>query len=73
MLEISEQMGDVPSNWMIYFAVDDCDAAAEKAQRAGANVLMPPSDIPDVGRFSVLTDPQGAAFAMIKLNAAEIN
>ena len=73
MLEISEPMGDVSPNWMIYFAVDDCDGAAEKAQRARANVLMPPSDIPDVGRFSVLTDPQGAAFAMIKLNAAETN
>jgi len=73
MLEISEPMGDVPPNWMIYFAVDDCDGAAEKAQRAGANVVMPPSDIPDVGRFSELPDPQGAAFAMIKLNTAEAN
>ena len=73
MFKISEQMGDVPPNWMVYFAVDDCDGAVEKAQRAGANVVVPPADIPDVGRFTVLTDPQGAAFAMIQLNGAEEN
>ena len=73
MFKISGQMGDVPPNWMVYFAVDDCDGAVEKAQRAGANVVVPPADIPDVGRFTVLTDPQGAVFAMIQLNAAEEN
>jgi len=72
MFEISEQMGDVPPNWMVYFAVGDCDTAVEKAQRAGANVVVPPSDI-HKGRFSVLMDPQGAAFALIKLNRAEAN
>lgn len=73
MFEISKEMGDVTPSWMVYFAVGDCDTAVEKAHRAGANVVVPPSDIPDVGRFSVLEDPQGAAFAMIELNTAEAN
>lgn len=73
MLKISEEMGDVPPNWLVYFAVEDCDAAVERARNAGANVVMPPSDIPDIGRFSVIVDPQGAACALIRLNVAEAN
>lgn len=73
MLQISEQMGDVPPNWMVYFAVDDCDESADKAKRSGAHVILPPSDIDDIGRFSVLVDPQGAAFSIIKLESPEKN
>ena len=58
---------EVPSYWLPYFAVADCDAAAEKAASLGAQTLYPPTDIPNVGRFSVIRDPQGAVFAMIKL------
>ena len=58
---------EVPSFWMPYFAVDDCDATFAKAQSLGASVHVPPMDIPDVGRFSVLVDPQGAAFATIQV------
>jgi len=73
MLTISAEMGDVPPNWMVYFAVADCDAAAEKASGNGAHVVVPPSDIDDIGRFSVLVDPQGAAFAIITLATPETN
>lgn len=55
-----------PPNWMPYFAVDDCDASTAKAQQHGAVSCVPPSDIPNVGRFSVLADPQGAVFALFK-------
>jgi len=58
---------EVPSHWMSYFAVDDCDAKTEAAKAAGAEVLKPPTDIPDVGRFAVIRDPQGAVFCVIKL------
>ena len=53
--------------WVVYFAVDDCDASAEKATSLGAKVLSPPTDIPEIGRFAVIQDAQGAAFAIIKL------
>jgi predicted enzyme related to lactoylglutathione lyase len=58
------------SNWMPYFAVDDCDAMTSKAKAAGASVFVEPRDIEKVGRFSVLGDPQGAVFAIIKLEFA---
>lgn len=58
------------SNWMPYFAVDDCDAMTAKAKSAGATAFVEPTDIEKVGRFSVLGDPQGAVFAIIKLDFA---
>jgi predicted enzyme related to lactoylglutathione lyase len=67
MYQPTPEMGDVPPNWLVYFAVDDCDAKAQKAAELGANICLPPADIPSVGRFAVIQDPQGAAFAIIKL------
>jgi predicted enzyme related to lactoylglutathione lyase len=58
---------EVPPHWLVYFAVDDTDATVSKTQGAGGSMLAPPMDIP-VGRFSVLADPQGAAFGVIKLS-----
>lgn len=69
MLKITPEMGPIPPNWLIYFAVDDCDATVQKASELGANVMKPADDIPGIGRFAILTDPQGAAFAIIKLEA----
>jgi predicted enzyme related to lactoylglutathione lyase len=52
---------------MPYFRVTDVDASANKAKELGANLRVPPTDIPNVGRFSVVQDPQGAVFAIIKM------
>jgi predicted enzyme related to lactoylglutathione lyase len=69
MYPITKEMGDFPSHWMPYFSVEDCDAAWTKAQELGATILQPPQDIPRTGRFAVLQDPQGAAFAIIKMES----
>ena len=65
MFEIRPDMGQVPPNWGVYFQVENADATTAKATSLGAKVMMPPTDIPNVGRFAVLTDPQGAAFAIM--------
>jgi predicted enzyme related to lactoylglutathione lyase len=57
----------VPTFWLVYFAVADCDASQAKAVELGATVLMPPMEVP-AGRFCVLSDPQGATFAIITLS-----
>jgi predicted enzyme related to lactoylglutathione lyase len=57
---------EVPPHWAVYFAVDDTDATAEKAKQLGGQVQVEPMDIPDVGRFAVISDPQGAVFSVIK-------
>lgn len=64
---VSQAPADVPSYWLPYFAVGDCEAKVRIAQSIGGGVLVPPTDIEGVGRFAVLTDPQGAAFAVIRL------
>jgi predicted enzyme related to lactoylglutathione lyase len=72
MLKITPEMGPMPPNWVGYFAVADCDASLEKAKSLGANVYVPPTDIPGVGRFAVIGDPQGAGIAFIKLDNPEL-
>jgi uncharacterized protein len=52
-----------PPNWLVYFAVDDVDAALAKVEELGGNKLAGPIDM-DFARFAVVSDPQGAAFAI---------
>ncbi len=53
-----------PPSWMPYFMVDDCNEATGRARSAGATACAETIDMPGVGRFSVLMDPQGAVFAL---------
>lgn len=55
-----------PSGWVPYVGVDDCDQTVARATKLGATTLVPPTDIPDIGRFAVFVDPQGATIAVIK-------
>jgi predicted enzyme related to lactoylglutathione lyase len=55
---------EVPANWLSYFAVANVDETAAKAAELGGSVTKAPSEIPDMGRFAVLADPQGAVFAV---------
>jgi hypothetical protein len=67
MMAIQPQMGPIPPHWMNYLAVADCDACVAQCESLGGRVCCPPMDIPNVGRFATLMDPQGAAFSVIKL------
>lgn len=68
MMEIQKEWGQVPPHWMVYFAVADCDATVAEIETQGGRVMNKPMDIPEVGRFAVVSDPQGAVFAVIALN-----
>jgi len=57
---------EVPDHWLVYFATGDVDGDSERAKARGATVMAGPNDIPGTGRFAVLVDPQGAAFALFK-------
>jgi predicted enzyme related to lactoylglutathione lyase len=52
-----------PSHWLSYIATPSVDDATAKATELGATIGVPPTDIPGIGRFSVVIDPQGAAFS----------
>ena len=56
-----------PPRWMIYITVADCDERAKHAVEIGAKVCVGPTDIPNTGRFSVISDPQGAVFSIIQM------
>lgn len=66
MMDTAGQEGAPPPNWLIYFGCADCDATAAAVTAAGGTIIVPPSDIPGTGRFSVCFDPQGAAFGILQ-------
>lgn len=68
MMAIEADWGPVPPHWIPYFQVAELDATAETARSLGAQIRVAPEDIPEVGRFAILLDPQGAEFAVIRLD-----
>lgn len=70
LMALPEQDGSAtPPHWIIYIGTPDVEATAAAAERLGGRVLKPAADIPGVGRFAVLSDPQGAAFAVFNPQA----
>jgi uncharacterized protein len=57
-------MPEIPSHWLAYVQVDDVAASTEKARSLGATIAMEVTEIPDIGWFSVMVDPTGAALAL---------
>ena len=57
---------DMPTFWLLYFAVEDCDADAEAIAAAGGTVHKAPADIPGTGRFAIVADPQGGVFGLLQ-------
>jgi predicted enzyme related to lactoylglutathione lyase len=66
MMALTPEMKGVPPHWMPYFGVTDCDATTKKTTDLGGGVHLAPHDIPGVGRFAILKDPQGAAFSILQ-------
>ncbi len=66
LMAMPPNAGDAPPHWMTYIAVDNVDASTKKAQDLGAKACVQPTDIPNIGRFSVITDPTGATIALFQ-------
>jgi hypothetical protein len=66
MPPVEFQPPNAPPHWMLYYMVEDCDAAFAKATSLGAQGFVPPMAIEGAGRMAVLADPQGAVFALFK-------
>ena len=64
LMALPEDQSATPPHWIIYIGTPDVDATVEAAEKLGGRVLKGAADIPNVGRFAVLADPQGAAFAV---------
>jgi predicted enzyme related to lactoylglutathione lyase len=62
----AQMPAQIPSYWMPYFQVANCDASTAKAKGLGGKVTVGPQDIPNTGRFTIINDPQGAMFAVFE-------
>ncbi len=63
-------MPGVPTAWLAYVGVDDIKAATEKAKSLGATIHKGPDEIPNIGWFTVLSDPTGATIALFQPKTA---
>lgn len=63
-LPAEAKQAGAPSHWLPYIGTPEVDQTVELARRKGAQVHVPPQDIPTQGRFAVLADPHGAVFAV---------
>ena len=73
IMAIPDNAKGTPPNWGQYVTVGDVDAVAQQVSQLGGTVLVPPTDIPGVGRFILFQDPQGAALSAIQYAESEGN
>lgn len=68
LMQLSQHLREagVPPHWTGYVMVDDVDGVARQVQAKGGSLKFGPEDIPDIGRFAVVTDPSGAPFDLFK-------
>lgn len=65
IMAIPDQAAGTPPAWGAYVTVNDVDALLIRVEKLGGKICLPPQDIPDVGRFAVIQDPQGAMLSLI--------
>jgi len=65
IMAIPAQAKGMPSAWGAYITVDNVDALIPRVEKLGGKIVVPPMDIPDLGRFVVIRDPQGAMVSLI--------
>lgn len=65
MMPMPPEAAGMPPMWGGYVTVDDVEASAKQAVELGGKILLVPRDIPEVGRFCVISDPQGATLSII--------
>jgi predicted enzyme related to lactoylglutathione lyase len=70
LMTMPPHMQGIPPHWGVYVTVEDVDASAKLAEELGGQIKVPPMDIPDVGRFAVIQDPQGAVLSIITYTSA---
>jgi uncharacterized protein len=66
LLPIGADWGPVSPYWQVLFAVDNCDAAVERARSAGGKLVFGPNDVPNAGRAAIVADPNRAVFTVMQ-------
>jgi len=71
IMGVPPQAQGMPPSWGAYVTVDDVDAMTSRVEQLGGKVSVPPTDIPGVGRFTVIQDPQGATLSLISYSTMD--
>tara|TARA_R110002073_G_scaffold19130_4_gene70173 strand:+ start:82 stop:1560 length:1479 start_codon:yes stop_codon:yes gene_type:complete len=69
VMRTQDHANSMPDMWFFYVGVSDVDAAAQKVKALGGRIDIEPTDIPNVGRFAFVADPQGAQFYLMRGNS----
>lgn len=71
IMAVPAQAKGMPPAWGAYVTVDDVDALMPRVEQLGGKICVPPTDIPRVGRFMLIQDPQGAMLSLIAYTCLE--
>lgn len=71
IMAIPAEVETMPSTWGSYVTVDDVDAMVAKVESLSGKIIVPPTDIPDIGRFCVIQDPQGAMLSLVTYSCSK--
>lgn len=65
LMKVPAEAEGMPPNWGVYVTVNNVDETLARATQLGGKVVMPPMEVPGVGRMAVICDPQGATLSVI--------
>ena len=69
IMQMDENWGDeIPNNWGVYFMVADLATSVAKVKELGGAIMVPPTAAGEMGKFSVVQDPQGGAFTIMQFD-----
>ena len=71
IMNISDDFSTMPPAWGSYVTVDNVDTQSALAEELGGKIILAPQDIPEVGRFAGISDPQGAILSLITYSKKE--
>ncbi len=71
LMQMDEKMEGVPPHWAVYFAVENCEETVAQAKELGAGIIVDPMQVPELGTFALLTDPQGGSFYVVAMLEAD--
>lgn len=66
-------VSNVPSHWGNYFTVVNIEASILKIKELNGNIIVPITYIPEVGKFAVIQDPQGAVISLMEYSSEAAN
>ncbi len=61
---MQKQSPEAPSQWVSYVQVDDVENSTKQAEKLGGKVVVGVTEVPDMGSFSIIADPEGAVFGL---------